>query len=504
MMTWRSGFLQRGDPRLAAVVASCLISLVTIADNPIPNDDAFSYLRAAELFRTQGLEAMLSAYGWYGYSVLIALVNGIFPIGLINSAHLLNMLAFALLTVTFISLVAEYRDEPRVKLFAALVILLFPTINELRFNLIRDFGYWAFCLAALLQLIRFGKSGRPLHAAGWLLAMAGAVFFRLEGLVILALSPFALLVPWSLPHRGRRLLVLGGLLLAGTATILLLFFLAGINLIEVFRFAYRWYLPLLAAYPDTLASAASGASLSEHISPQLAMFAGKGLIVLLAGYLYAVAATLVMTLGPPVALFLVYTWLTGRQRLDEAAKWPWLFFTGASLLSLLLFVSIMQFLTTRYAVMTALLLLTLMPLALDNLYLAAQASGRLQTCRRMAGFWLVYFVVDSLVSFGYSKAYIEEAIAWSRDNMAPGSTLQTNNFAVAYYSGLVAAYDEVDIDPAASLAALGGSGYLVLELSHDELALREQLAGRDDLAELAAFANTRGDAIIIYRLSSSE
>jgi hypothetical protein len=151
------------DTRLIAVAISFLFSLIVIVGSPIPNDDAFSYIRAAELFNSQGLEAVLTSYGWYGYSVLISLVGKILPIGLISSAHLLNMLSFALLVYAFITLASEFRQTETVKIFAAIVILCFPTINEMRYYLIRDFAYWGFCLTALVQLIRYNKTQHLLY-----------------------------------------------------------------------------------------------------------------------------------------------------------------------------------------------------------------------------------------------------------------------------------------------------------------------------------------------------
>lgn len=496
--------LQSLDIRLGAIVLSVLFSLVVIAGSPIPNDDAFSYIKAAELFNAQGLDAALSTYGWYGYSVLISLTDSLLPLNMVNSAHLVNSLSFALLVYAFITLAMEYRQTRAIEFFAAVVILCFPTINEMRYYLVRDFAYWAFCLVALVQLIRFSKNGRLINAGGWLLAMAAAVFFRLEGLLILALSPFALLIPGqALDQRARKFLSLMALIFAGTLLTLLIFLLAGINLFTIFSFAYRWYLPLLAEYPDTLTGAAENTNLSIHISEQLEAFSGKGKLVLILGYLYSVLANIGMSLGPPASLFLIYGFISGKQKLTMASKWPWLLFLGSSLLALFLFVSIMQFLTTRYAVMTALLLLSLMPLTLESLYLQAKQSGKLLLFQRLLAGIVFFFLVDSLVSFGYSKQYIQDAINWSEDNLPDNSALLTNNFAVAYYSGRVEDYDKINKDPAETLALLSDHHYLVIDVDFDEREIHERLMANSDLSELTRFSNRRNDAIIVYEILSS-
>ena len=496
--------LYNADLRWPAVVVSCLFSLLVIATNPIPNDDAFGYLRAAEIFLDQGLAATLSAYGWYSYSVLIAITSQVIPGDLMASAHLLNTLALALLVHAFITLAMEYRQSRKVQLFATLIILCYPTLNEMRFNLVRDFAYWGFCLTALVQLVRYNRTGAIIHACGWLLAMACAVFFRLEGLIILLVSPFSLLL-WDsnpLPDRLRQVATLFLFMFAGTLIVLLLFLPAAVNLVDVFNYAWRWYLPLLTNYPDTLVGAASGEQLSNRISAQLEMFTAKGMFVLFAGYLYAVLANLVMATGPAATLFLGYGFYSRRQALPGYSRGPLLFFLGSALLALLTFVSIMQFLTTRYAVMSALLLLSVMPLYLHDLYQQAAASGQLKRFRVIGGFCVFYFLLDSLVSFGYSKRYIEDAIDWTRDNIPASSLVVTNNFAMAYYTGLVPDYDRVKTDPLEVLTGRGSNDFLVLDLAHDDDAAMTMLAGRTDLVELARFANNRDDAIIVFRVNS--
>lgn len=501
-------FLQATDIRTIAVTLSCLFSIVIIITTPIPNDDAFAYLRAAEFFSEQGLNETLSSYGWFGYSVLIALVSQVIPFGLMFSAYLINILAFALLTHAFITLALEFRQAPVVGYAAAAVILFFPTISEMRYYLIRDFAYWAFCLTALVQLIRFNRTGHLLHAIGWLAAMTAAIFFRLEGLIILALSPFALLLPAGASNRKKTpmLFLLFGLILAGGFLTLVVFMLAGVNLVEIFNFTYRWYLPLLSNYPDTVATAAESLQQTARVSDELQGFSGKGVFVLIIGYGYTVLANLILTLGPPASAFLMYGFVTRRQSLPEECRGPWLGFLLGALLALCIFVSIMQFLTTRYAVMAALLLLSLLPLTIDNLYASARAHEKEKLFRTTCAVLLVYFAIDSLVTFGYSKRYIDEAAQWSGENIAAGETLITNSFAVAYYSGRVEAYDKIKTDPVETLQVLEGMtniSYLALALSHDDSHIREVLSEQGKFSELARFANSREDEVIIYRINNS-
>src|SRR5690606_18445149 len=97
------------------------------------NDDAYSYLRGAELFNESSAGTVLETYGWYGYSILIALLDKLLPGGLKVAAHVLNTGAYALLVFAFLRICREYHESRRVQWFAALVILGLPLLNEMRF-----------------------------------------------------------------------------------------------------------------------------------------------------------------------------------------------------------------------------------------------------------------------------------------------------------------------------------------------------------------------------------
>ncbi len=493
--------LRSADPRAVAVCVSIIFSWLVTSSQVVLNDDAYSYLKAAETFSDQGLKSTLGLYGWYGYSVVIALADSILPTTLINSAHLFNALCFALLTWFFITLVNEFSRTKEAAIFAAIVILCYPTINEMRFALVRDFGYWASCLAGLIQLIRYSRHGKIENAVGWVISMGIAVFFRLEGLLLVMITPFALFV---VGHDRAvsigRFFKLVSLLIGAAILLLAIFIFSGIDLVDIFRFAYRWYLPLLADYPGTITGAAENTSLSFHMSEQIRPFTGKGVIILFLGYFYTVVLNIIMAIGPAFSLFILYGLLTSWRTCDTVLKSALGFYLASSVVALIIFVSIMQFLTTRYAVMTSLFLLVLMPLILEVLYASAMKSGNQKRFHGIFAVLIMYFFVDSLFSFGYSKHYLDEAISWARDIPAANEQILTNNSAIAYHSGRVANYDEVETDIGTILAATPSYEYLVVEVAHDDEAARSLLNASSRIEESLRFSNSRNDAVIVYRI----
>ncbi len=122
--------------------------------------------------------------------------------------------------------------------------------------------------------------------------------------------------------------------------------------------------------------------------------------------------------------------------------------------------------------MTSLLLLVLMPLILEVIHSSAMKSGNQKRFHGIFAVLIMYFAVDSLFSFGYSKHYLDEAISWARDIPAANEQILTNNSAIAYHSGRVANYDEVETDIGTILAATPSYEYLVVEVAHDDEAAR--------------------------------
>jgi hypothetical protein len=486
---------------LLAVVVSCVFSLFSIGTNPFLNNDAYGYLRAAEIFNAEGMRPVLDQYGWYGYSILIALADRLLPGGLIASAHVLNILSYALLVVAFIKICSEYLPGRRLELFAALTILSFPLLNEMRYFVIRDFAFWAFTLLGFLLLMRFARDRKLLTALYCGLALLTAVVFRLEGLLLVVAAPAGLLVSSgnraaNVRLAAKLLLVLGSAFVA----IFVLALLAGVNLLNLAQYAYRFYLPLLFNFDELVSTTAlnlnqllftaenfPGSRNTEH-----------GFVILAFAYAYAVFANLVNALGIPLTALLIYSYFRGDLRLPENARWALIAYVTTCLVALLCFVSIMHFLTQRYATLLCLLLLTLVPSALNTLYERAVASDARKKFQIIFGGLCGYLLIDSLISFGYSRQYVEDASAWAAAELPITANLHTNNYALAYASGRIPAFDKISLNALDTLQQSRSSEYLMLDVKHDDAVVKSELDSNPRLELLQSFANQRGDEVRVY------
>jgi hypothetical protein len=486
-----------------ALFLSCLFSLVVILQNPLLNDDAYKYLRAAEIFSTDGALAVLESFGWYNYSLMIALADRVLPGGAIVAAHTLNTALYALLTYTFLLLVRELRDTPRTRMFAAVCILVLPLTNEMRYFLIRDIGFAALALLSLVWLIRHNRTGDTRMAFYWSITLVAACVFRLEGLMLFALAPWSLLLPDAstpMKERAERCGRLVGILAAVVVSVLLVALLAGYSLPELIGYAYRWYIPLLADLSTLLNGTAAnvGSALFPPNDFPGSGSTGLALVITLFGYglallmnvAEALSYVLVLLLLAPLVLQIPSTPHPQARRALQA-------YIGIAALELLLFILIMHFTTQRYATLLVLLLLTQAPLVLDELYARARTSGKLLRSFHACFFlFTIYFVGDSLISFGHSQQHVEAGIAWTRTQLPAGAQLKTNNFAIAYHSGHVVDYDQTQRDTASVIAASSPGDYLALEFDRDDDTSAVDTSPAFEA--LQNFSNERTDELRIY------
>ena len=471
-----------------AVALSALFSALVILQHPLLNDDAYSYLRAAEAFNTRGALAVLESFGWYNYSFLIALLDQVLPGGMIAAAHLLNTACYALLTWAFIQLSSELGSTRRVQGFAALCILCLPLVNEMRYFLIRDAGFWAFALLSLVFLIRYGRTGHMLTALWWCLSLCAATAFRLEGMMLLLLAPLSLLLPegtLSTGERTMRCVQLHGIALATLTAVVLVTLLAGISLIDLIAYSYRYYLPLLA---DLFTS--GNLPGSDNTAP--------GFVMLLSGDVLALLTNLINALSLPLVVLMLFSrYAHGPAALPPTSRRALLVYISIATLALVLFLLIMHFMTQRYTTLLSLLLLSFVPLVLDRLYTQAQERGTLKRFMGIVSVFIFYYLIDSLFSFGYSQQHVEEGVAWTRENLPAEAQLRTNNFAIAYHSGRIPDYD-LTVRAIVNVLQSSTSGdYLVLEIDHDDDA--SALDNTLLYLPLTRFANERGDEVRVYQ-----
>jgi hypothetical protein len=483
--------------RWAAALVSVLWSIIVSWQHPMLNDDAYGYLHAAALLQSDGALAVFEQYGWYCYSIVIALLDPLLPGDLLLSAQIFNAVTMALLVIAFIECSYALQPAPQTRVLAALTVLLFPLLNEMRFFLIRDFAFWAFALLSLWQLLRFCQQPQWRSACYWCVFLLLATVFRLEALLLALLTPLWL---WR-THGTRTVGMLYAVLAMAALGLLALSLLTQFDVLALMQFAYRYYLPSLFDLPNVLAQNALklNASLFSVENFPGSSNTSHGVVLLVLSYIYTLAAQLVAALGVPLTMLLTYAtwrgWLCDAQQPSA-----WRAYSSISALSLLAFLSIMHFLTQRYATLVSLLLLLCLPSALMLLYRTVKISQHFAWCRAGAVVLVFVYLIDSLFSFGHSQAHIQEANAWINANLPPAQSVTTNDHYLAYSSKRVVDYDKIKVSAKDTIDTAQAGQTLVISLKARDQESRQLLEKNAHFELLQSFATKHGDEVMVYRV----
>jgi len=486
------------DIRALAMLASCVLSAWHIFINPIPNADAFSYLRTATVYLDSGIAAAFSWYPSATYPVLMGVLNQATGINLLTAGQLINTLFYAVVVYAFISIPLEFRNSSRIALIAAVFILVFPTLNEYRYYLIRDIGFLAFMLLAALQLIRYAKRENNAHAIAFIFLVLAAALFRSEALVYLPLAPVALLAH----SRGNwgSFLKIEGFLLAVSACVLALFFLLNVDVVNILQRVLTVYWPFLRDALSAMSDADS--TLSVAIFGDYASnFSGQYIwLFMLTGLSAVLLAQLLNGLGIPVLLLFLYGVVKHKAVFSDKNVRVMLFFNVVAFMILLVFLALTRFISTRYTMMFSLSVLAVLPLVLDNLLTRIEQLQRRKLAQAVLVFLVLFSAIDAHVSFGGSRNSLQNAVDWLANNTLEGDALFTNSRYIAYYSGKVENYDEISRymeDGAIQNSQYGTIMVLMMSSSNDAQIARS--LEFQQLEPLAAFPNEQEPEVLIYR-----
>lgn len=492
---------QQIDIRWLAVLASLLVSAYTLLLPEIPNDDAYVYIRTAQIYLSDGLGAAIEHYNWPGYSVLIAQVSRL-GIPLIQSALIINALFFALLVYSFISIVRVIDSSRPIVILAALTILLYPELNEFRYMVIRDVGFWSLGLFAVWQYLKYTADPRPGYAMLFTGALILATAFRVEATVYLAVMPLAIFLDGRY-DRGRSLalfLKLGLVTYGSLVLVLILCLLAGFNPVALGLEYLSVYVPFIenTFNPNPADTAELGRLLfGEHG----AAFSQEYMTaVIMTGLVAILAMTILYGISGAYFWLLVYGGWKRYWRFDHSSVVPLLCFAAINFLILFVFLYFTRFLSSRYAIPLGLIAVTQVPFVVARILEASRGTNSARLVRNFLVLFFVFCAFDAYVSFGRSKDYLQDSVDYVAVHRNAGEAVLTNNHTIAYRSSLVDNYDEVPrLLSAEQLLDTEAGDYLVLEMIYDIRQVLTNPQVRQGLEFVTAFPNEREQQIAIYR-----
>lgn len=487
--------------RWLTVIISLMLSWLAVALNDQPNHDAYEYVRAAQIALQSGITDAYAHYQWAHYSLLLAGIHALTGLDMFTAAHLLNAFLYALLSVGFVNLVAAATPSRRVVWLAALIILIFPTLNEARSLIIRDTGFLAFCLLAMLQLLRYWLTLRLRHAVLFVVTCMLATLFRPEAIAFWLLSPLALLFNNThSPAACRRALAVITALstLFAVLAVVVVATLGQVDLPQLLRSFAGIYQP----FANNIAQLA-GSNTYELSRSVFGDYAAQFVdhythYFLLAGLLGLLLVFIIDSLGLAVVPLLVYGASRRLHRLPNGATTVFVAWLLIALLIVVSFILLTRFTTARYTLLLCLILLLWLPFIVDRAWSLAAANGHMRRFAWIVGFLALFSTIDAHISFGSSKAHLDEATAWLLQNTRAEASLITNEIRVAYDSGRVAEFDRVEreLDPAVIAGAAPGS-IIAVTLRRGFAALVDEQLATGQLRLLQRLPAERGGDFLI-------
>lgn len=415
---------------------SLLVSMWLIAIDPVIDNDGVLYLVAAETFVKEGFLASVDIYHWPFLHMLIGSLHDMTGLQTVNAGLLVVTLCYALLAVAFVRTVREMGGNATVQFLAVMVVVFHSQLGADRSAIARDPGMLAFLLLALVELIRYSKTGHWRHAGLWTLCITAAFLFRVEALSIALLSPLGLFLPSETPLRTRaarlvKLALLPAVLLALSISLIHLKtpdLLGSLKVAEDLGIFHREALHFSQRL-ERMADQLAASGVLRHTSVDDAAWGVFAVLITLFFLNLARALTL------PYALLLLYQWRSKASLLlcpvsDRLIRAH----LAIIVVYQLAFIFFYQFSLGRYSLQIAILLLLYVPFVLARWW--QQAGSRRTLVRVLIVVLLCGYVVDALVNSRYKKRYIAEAAEWLHEApQASGMRVVSNDHHVGYASG---------------------------------------------------------------------
>ncbi|WP_456379696.1 hypothetical protein [Thiolapillus sp.] len=414
---------------IGAALLGLLLSLWQIHSSPQINHDAVYYLQAL-----QGDVTSIKQIGnWLFYPALIKGVSLALSLEPEHAAWLLNILLDTLLVLAFIRLVETLGGNRNTLLWAALLVLSLPYLNDNRAEIIRDHGYWAFTLVAMIAYLRLYRSFSWSSLLLWNLAMFIATLFRVEGAVFLAIMPFGLLLNTRLVWKQRLRLTTLALLpivTIGLVFALVMAFSASFQNRLVETISQAGSLPTI--FTETIPRKAE--LLQHRVLPQFSQSTAEVTIYL--GVIYSIIKDLISSLSwLYFGILVLRRWFPAPGLAKEAPAIIG-FYAAISIMILFLHGSQHFVMVSRYTMSLALVLLVVVVFSMEELQRKIRENPALKPRMAVIAICIALLFADSLVSSAKPKVYILDAARWAQENLPDGARVLTDYNAerVGYYS----------------------------------------------------------------------
>ena len=159
------------------------------------NPDTVLYFESARLIALGDFKEAVTVFNWPLYSLCMAGVHKLTNLTIHHSAQVLNIVFFAITTVSFVKIIELGGGNKKTMLAGALILFSsLYIVGDVLEMLMRDQGFWACFLSSLVFFIRFKNNNQYRDAFLWQIFAILATLFRIEAIMYLLFLPVLLLL----------------------------------------------------------------------------------------------------------------------------------------------------------------------------------------------------------------------------------------------------------------------------------------------------------------------
>jgi hypothetical protein len=432
------------DLRRLAILVSIIFSIWVILTHDTINTDGVLYLDVAYHLGNFDWQAAAAIYHWNFYPALIALVSKLSFLSLENSAFLINTLFLAGLAWLFLSVLMQMGANHSVLMAGLVLVSIHPYINDYRADIIRGPGFWFFVLYGTYLLIRLQETGRYRYGVFTALAFIMAALFRIEGVAFLLFAPLVLLIgnqALAIRIKTTMSTYLVPVVITLIAALLWMFSGDPQSISWTGNSIGKIYHPLklvLDAYHSLIHEIPlKGEIISTQVLNQHSEDYG------VAGVISILATILVLTIVKRITLLILIlaVYAKYQTRIKYLPILLWLSLINIGYMAV--YVTHEFFLSSRFAMPIAILVALMGSFGLAHLFRKTlPVTKRMKLFRGLAMFFIIFLLLDGLISTGTSKTYLREGGYWIKQHIQPDDKLVSNQFLVNHYADVRMTFDE--------------------------------------------------------------
>ncbi|MGJ8619977.1 MAG: hypothetical protein ACSHWN_06570 [Methylophilaceae bacterium] len=295
----------------------------------------------------------------------------------------------------------------------------------------RDEGYWAFYLTALVYFVRYLQGGKVSHAIIWQLSMITATLFRIEGILFLLFLPLIVIGFQPIDKKNKLITLLYAYsisIIVGVSIVMAIILHPEINIASFGRLDEVFTTNLLSEFTNTLFTQADIMS-KQVLGGYLEEFAIPGLLLT---FLYVMGSKILTAAGIVGTALSILGIRNSQNKMPKTIRQALLACSLIAFIIMFLIITKVFVLSSRYVIALAWILLIFASFQLT--YLSSNLDKKLRKFLVVICITLSLCFVKNILPKREGYNYAQEAVEWI-DNHNRSAIVFYEDSRLRYYAG---------------------------------------------------------------------